>query len=71
MDVIPNGKWFVSTYLFHLVELVKTFPLIWVPTAKMDVCGYTVQQRQSHKNLNEALNQLASLRIVIAFFNME
>ena len=41
---------------------------IWVPTAKMDMCGYTMQQRQSHKN---SLNQLASSRIVIAVFNME
>ena len=30
-----------------------------------------MQQRQSHKNLSEALNQLACLRIVIAVFNME
>ena len=30
-----------------------------------------MQQRQSHKILSEALNQLASLRIVIAVFNME
>ena len=37
----------------------------------MEVCGYTMQQRQSHKNLSKALNQLASLRIVIAVFNME
>ena len=44
---------------------------IWVPTAKMDLCGYTMQQRQLHKNLSEALNQLASLRIVIVVFNME
>ena len=44
---------------------------IWVPTAKMDMCGYTMQQRQSHKNMSEALNQLVSLRIVIAVFNME
>ena len=44
---------------------------IWVPTAKMDVCGYTMQQRQSQKNTSGALNQLASLRIVIAAFNME
>ena len=29
MDIIPNGKWFVSTYLFNLVELVKIFPLIY------------------------------------------
>ena len=30
-----------------------------------------MQQRQSHKNSSEALNQLVSLRIVIAVFNME
>ena len=30
-----------------------------------------MQQRQLHKNLIEALNHLASLRIVIAVFNME
>ena len=33
--------------------------------------GHVWQQRQLHKNLSEALNQLASLRIVIAVFNME
>ena len=29
MDVIPNRKRFVSTYLLNLVELVKTFPSIY------------------------------------------
>ena len=56
-------------YLSNLVEHLSID--IWVPTAKMDVCGYTMQQRQLHKNSSEALNQLASLRIVIALFNME
>ena len=37
----------------------------------LDVCGYTMQQRQSHKNWSEALNQLVSFRIVSALFNME
>ena len=54
---------------FDLVDLSID---LWVPTAKTDVYGYTMQQRQSHKNLSKAaLNQLTSLRIVIAVFNME
>ena len=30
-----------------------------------------MQQRQWHKNLSEALNQLTSLRSVVALLNME
>ena len=70
MDVIPNGKWFISTYLFNLVELVKTFPLIYGFLQQRWMCVDIPCNKGSHTR-SKALNQQTSLRIVIAVFNME